>query len=233
MSALAKPKSGRDQFIVSCQVAKKNLGMDDEAYRSLLLRVAGVRSSTLVSPAKKKDVLEELKRLGAVNVSQAATEMKDRMQGPYAGKLQALWIAGYNLGIINNKTDKACMAFVERMTKISHSRFLHQHDDGSKAIEALKKWLERSADVSWARNKFSTLPYINDPRFRIVQAQYMALMRARAIERETGVSQIEFLKGRCAKYNVGRSDFSNFDAKNWIVLMNGLGGEVRAVKGVK
>lgn len=233
MSAVRKPQSGRDPFLVACHVAKKKLGMDDEAYRAMLERVAGVRSSTQVIVSKKKAVLAEFQRLGASTASATAPTIKDRMQGPYAGKLQALWIAGYNLGIIHDKTDKACMSFVERMTKISHSRFLHQNKDGSVAIESLKKWLAREGGVSWQRNQFSQLPYINDPQFRIVQAQHRLLLRCGAIEGESGVSQIEFLKLRCAEFGIENAQFSSFKSRDWIVLMNGLGAELRAATGAR
>ncbi|MEM9734208.1 MAG: regulatory protein GemA [Pseudomonadota bacterium] len=233
MTAVAtKPKSKRDPFIVSCQVAKKKLGMEDEAYRAMLYRVAGVRSSTLVPHSKRKEVLEELDRLGADTGGNRGPQ--DRMDGPYAAKLQALWIAGWNLGVVKDRSDKACMNFVRRMTKISHTRFLHQADDGTKAIETLKQWLARDGMVSWQRNNHSQLPYINDPQFRIVQAQYRALMRARVIDRDGPdgpISQIEFLKDRCRHYGMKRDSLVNFEKQDWIDLMNELGAEVRAARG--
>ncbi|MEL6784627.1 MAG: regulatory protein GemA [Pseudomonadota bacterium] len=226
-AAATKTKSNRDPFIVSCQVAKKKLGMEDEAYRAMLYRVAGVRSSTLVPHSKRKDVLDELGRLGADTGGNRGPQ--DRMDGPYAAKLQALWIAGYNLGVVKDRSDKACMAFVRRMTNISHTRFLHQAADGTKAIEALKKWLSRDGGVNWQKNSFSQLPYINHPQFRIAQAQYRALMRAKVIEREC--SQIEFFKKRWSQYGVTKDSMGQFTDKDWIVLMNGLGAEVRAARG--
>ncbi|WP_281687592.1 gp16 family protein [Pseudomonas citronellolis] len=46
------------------QIARRQLGMDDDTYRALLGRVAGVRSSTALSPRQVGLVLAELERLG-------------------------------------------------------------------------------------------------------------------------------------------------------------------------
>ncbi len=38
------------------------------------------------------------------------------LSGKYAKKLQALWIAGYNLGVFRDRRDSALLAFVKRQT---------------------------------------------------------------------------------------------------------------------
>ena len=71
--------------------------------------------------------------------------------GRYAPVLQALWIAGHNLGVVQNRDDAALIAFVQRQTGMSHTRFLTDSEDARRAIEALKKWLSREAGVVWPR----------------------------------------------------------------------------------
>ena len=63
--------------------------------------------------------------------------------------LRALWISGYNLGLIENPDDRALLAFVEKQTQISHTRFLTDPMEGRKAIEALKSWLTRGGVKYW------------------------------------------------------------------------------------
>jgi phage gp16-like protein len=46
------------------QIARRQLDMDDDAYRAMLGRVAGVTSSTKLSPRQVGLVLAELERLG-------------------------------------------------------------------------------------------------------------------------------------------------------------------------
>lgn len=48
------------------QIARRELGLDDDVYRSILARVAGVRSSKELTPRQIGRVLEEFERLGWV-----------------------------------------------------------------------------------------------------------------------------------------------------------------------
>jgi hypothetical protein len=52
------------------QIKKRQLDLDDDAYRALLRRVAGVKSSTELTPADADAVLEALARLGAPRVGE-------------------------------------------------------------------------------------------------------------------------------------------------------------------
>lgn len=54
----------RTKDLARIHVAKKQLGLDEEAYRALLERVAGVRSSADLSTAGRSAVLREFARLG-------------------------------------------------------------------------------------------------------------------------------------------------------------------------
>ena len=46
------------------QIARRQLGLDDDAYYAILARVAGVRSSKELTPGQTGRVLAELERLG-------------------------------------------------------------------------------------------------------------------------------------------------------------------------
>ncbi len=150
-------------------VAKKQLGLDEETYRDLLTRVTGKNSSADMSPAERSSVLAEFRRLGfeptppATRVNpyrpseKSAEERVDSrqrrgamdLQGPYAGKIRALWIAGWHLGVVKDRTDTALVAFVRRQTGIDHVSWVRDPQDAMKAIEALKAWLAREAGVQW------------------------------------------------------------------------------------
>lgn len=56
--------SRRDELAV-IHIRKGQLGLDDETYRDLLERVAGVRSAKALDAAGRAKVLDELARLGA------------------------------------------------------------------------------------------------------------------------------------------------------------------------
>ncbi len=56
--------STRNLQLSKIHIAKKDLGLDDETYRSLLARVAGVRSAKDLNPRQIGAVLAEFARLG-------------------------------------------------------------------------------------------------------------------------------------------------------------------------
>lgn len=128
----------------------------DDDYRALLKReFRGVSSSSLLSYAQAGKLIEILKVLAGqhpqVKPGSASSSRRpaETVTGPYGAKLQALWISAWNLGVVDNRDDRALIAFIERQTKIAHPRWLNEHKDAKKAIEALKDWIAREAKVEW------------------------------------------------------------------------------------
>jgi phage gp16-like protein len=194
--------------LAAIHVGKKALRLEEEDYRALLERVTGKRSAKDLSAAELGNVLAEMRRLGFSPASSPVRASARRATGRFAAKLQALWIAGYNLGIVQNRDDAAMLAFVERQTGLSHTRFLTDSDDARKAIEALKAWLARDGAVDWSSidlKRTGWPNYVNLPQYRIVKAQQAKLGAAEA-----------------------PGDFRTFSGADWIKLMNALGARIRA-----
>jgi len=129
--------------ISAIHVARRDAGIDEDTARDLYQRETGVRSLREMSPGQQVRTLQALR---ALNRGPLAHDLA----GPYAGKLRALWISGYNLGVIRDRKDSAMLAFVRGQTGIEHTRFLRDAADARKAVEALKKWLSREAGVDWS-----------------------------------------------------------------------------------
>ncbi|WP_276200380.1 regulatory protein GemA [Chelatococcus sp. XZ-Ab1] len=129
--------------ICALQAARRKAGMTDEDYRAWLDSRAGVFSTTELSRTAAARLIDEL-NARAPRRSPAAT-----VSGIYAGKLRALWISGWQLGVVAERDDRALLAFVQRQTGVTHTRFLTDPKEASKAIEALKAWLAREARVAW------------------------------------------------------------------------------------
>jgi hypothetical protein len=102
---------------------------------------------------EQKAVLGVLQKLGP----------QTRAGGPYGKKLQALWISGWHLGVVENRQDAAMLKFVAGRTGIETLRFLRDPVDARKAIEALKKWLAREGGVDWSGHA--------DPADAVIAAQ--------------------------------------------------------------
>lgn len=199
-------------------VAKKQLGLDEDTYRATLVRVTGKDSTRAMSEAERQRVVEEFRKRGFTKASKGA---RARLEGRFAKKLQALWIAGWNLGVVANRDDDALIAFAKRQTGIDHVRFLRDAGDADKVIEALKSWLAREAGVSWKASRY--LPeWTQTNGCRIATAQW-AILRAR---RHPLVAESELIRWIV---EAGYCDFSAGGPTDsqWVEVMNALGELVR------
>lgn len=188
--------------IAAMHVAKKELGLDDETYRAALVRVTGKSSSSAMTEPERQKVLEHFRERG---FKAQSTGPRKRLEGRFAAKLQALWIAGWNLGLVRDRDDRALIAFVKRQTNIDHVRFLRHGEDAAKAIEGLKGWLERSGGVDWKA--------FRDPADCIIAAQMRRLGDAFDGQRLVGPA--------------GERAIQELDAAGKQRLMNSLGERVR------
>lgn len=125
----------------------RRLGLDTDTRRDVIAAVAGgKRSCADLSKAEAIRVIDRLKALqGGATPARGAADLA----GPYAAKLRALWLSGWHLGVVRDRTDTALLAFLERQTGLEHTRFLSDAASARRVIEALKAWLAREAGVEW------------------------------------------------------------------------------------
>ena len=194
-------------------VANK-IGLDEEARRAVYERVTGKPALTLMSDTEKDAVAAEFRRLGG----DRRPDGRKKLSGPFSAKLQALWIGGWNLGIVVNRDDKALLAFVKRQTGIGHTRFLYYADDAAKAIEALKAWMAREAGVDWRVHRGMPL-WRQAEGYKIAVAQW-ALLQQDPKDFATVVPLL--CEGQPSELDLTRDE--------WIRVMNKLGQRVRAMK---
>lgn len=137
--------------ISAIHVAKKQLGLDDDTYRAKLARITGKSSAKDMTEAEREKVLQVFRNEGFKPAPAAhRPDGRRKLTGKYAKKMQALWIAGWNLGVVRNKDDDALRAFiVGRATPIEAAEWLHYADDAERCIEPLKIMLARDGGVSW------------------------------------------------------------------------------------
>ncbi|CAN7260292.1 gp16 family protein [Brucella pseudogrignonensis] len=208
--------------IALINIAKNQLGLDEDTYRGMLHRVTGKVSLRIMSEAEKLNVIEDLKQKGFdPTAKRPLKDSRKRLEGKFAPKLQALWIAGFNLGVVTNGSDEALIAFVKRQTKLDHVRFLHEPADGYAAIESLKRWLNRAAGVSWAKDPLVP-DWANQPHGQIVLAQWNLLTKAG----HTNGERLSETAWSICGYD-GKPTLNNLKPKEWQAVMNGLGKRIR------
>lgn len=193
----------------------RQLGIDEEDRRDLFERVTGKRSVRAMTPKEQESVVLELRSKGFKPASNA----KRKLTGPYAKKLQALWIGAWNLGLIRSRNDDALIAFVKRQTGIDHTRFLHYPEDAEKVIEALKAWMARDGGVDWSQSRIDP-PWRSKNGARIASAQWNRLTED---QRKEHGSFWRFIAG-----HVDPANRQNPTVAEWISVMNALGKQIRA-----
>jgi hypothetical protein len=204
--------------LAAIHVARKQLGLDDETYRAVLVRVTGKASSKDMSERERGQVLDELRRQGF-------KPSKKALEGRFAKKLQALWIAAWNLGIVRNRADAALISFVQRQTGIEHVRFLHHPEDADKAIEALKAWMTREAGVDWTLGQHMA-GWERMPGAKIAMAQWQLLAKA-----GEALPPFHAFKSYCEDHSFNPLD--RMTAGEWAGIMNRLGERIRALRKVQ
>lgn len=204
-------------------VGLKKLGIEGDDVRDLYERQTGKRSLREMSPKEHEAVIGELRRLG---FKQGSKGNRKRLEGRFAKKLQAQWIAAWNLGLVRDREDAALLAFVKRQTGIEHVRFLHYPEDARKAIDALKGWMARAGGVDWALGDYLT-DWQRADGFKIAWAQFRLLVPG-ATFMGNGIDfhlQVEGILGRRLRTTLGE-----LSAADWRIVMNALGERVRARK---
>lgn len=217
--------------LAAIHVAKKQLGLDEDTYRAVLTRVTGKSSAAAMDEAERGRVVEELRRQGFQPAprqarGEALNGPRKALQGPFAKKLQALWIAAWNLGLVDDRQDSALVAFVKRQTGIEHMNWLRDPADAEKVIEALKGWMAREASVDWSVRK-DMPPWCRVPGYRIASAQFWILFRTDPSLAAAGlISLPKFIDAHLDHLG----DPSKSDSSQWRAIMNLMGDRIRKAK---
>jgi phage gp16-like protein len=132
-------------------IAKGQLGMEEDDYRALLQRVTGLSSIRAMSERQRIDVVEEMKRLG-FRVQSGGKKLPPSVK-PYVRLIHALWKNCHRLGVIENGSREALRAFCKRF--VAHGingvvvdPDLLSYEQATPIIEALKKMEARGKAVA-------------------------------------------------------------------------------------
>lgn len=209
-------------------------GMDDDMRRDFLVREAGVRSTKQLDAAAAGRIIDKLKPLAGEAVVGAVAGLDT----PVGGKLRALWIAAYDLGLARNRTDRAMLAFLERQTGVSHVRFLRQPGDATAAIEALKSWLARDGKVewpareAWKKDREAGFDEVAASKRAILDAQWLRLVEFRAVDKpalEPAYVGLMHYAYRVAR----RNHWNEFGLADYDTVQRVLGRKLRAAQARK
>ncbi|PIW30391.1 MAG: hypothetical protein COW30_02465 [Rhodospirillales bacterium CG15_BIG_FIL_POST_REV_8_21_14_020_66_15] len=197
MPAAAKAKKSvspvRRALIAKVQIARKQLGLEDDDWRAMLDSLYQKNSSANLSPSQLTDLVEHLKKQGfkdrprkARPATVAPDGSRDADRERLLGKIRALWISLYHLGVLRDPSETALTAMAKRVSGGKDRGIAALAWLNGKAayqlIEALKKMAEREAGVCWEAHRIATtagIVLIYRPRVRVLEAQWRLMTELR------------------------------------------------------
>lgn len=138
----------RRAAVVKVQIARRDLGLDEDTYRTMLSRITGRASASDCTDAQLGVVLDELKAKGwkpkVVQGGRTAPRGRPgRADQPVARKARAMWISLHQLGAVRDPSEAALEAFARRQLGVDRLRWAVA-SEANALIEALKKMAERA-----------------------------------------------------------------------------------------
>ena len=200
-------------------IKRKQLGIHEDDWRDVVERMTGQRSTKNLTPKQSYALLAELDRLmGGRNISPSKPSRKP-IEGPYAKKIQALWIAGWNVGEIKDRSDEALNKWATGQAKVDHANWIRSHEDAVAVVEALKKMLERHG-VDWRAPTKGDPKFLGLPGYKIAVAQWK-MVEARPEMVSNFAAYVRSLTEKAP---------DELSPDEWIIVMNALGRIIRAQK---
>jgi hypothetical protein len=166
---------------------KRDAGLDDDSYRDVLNAVAGVRSARALTVDGAVRVIDRLKVLAGQAPREIGHESRSRppqargalrLEGPYAAKMRALWLAGWALGIVRDRTDEGLAEYVHRQTGLDHPNWLRDDRAAVSVIEGLKSWIARETGFNWTERGGR-----HELKVRLVELAWRRALDAGAVRR--------------------------------------------------
>lgn len=135
----------RRGMLAKVHIAKKQLGLADDDYAAVLIRVTGHDSAGKCNQAELEAVLRAFERQGFTTKAKApgAKRAGGAADHPAARKARAMWISLGLLGAVRDTSEKALETFARRQLGCDRLQWANQ-GQVYKLVEALKAMAERN-----------------------------------------------------------------------------------------
>ena len=138
--ATKKKTTPRNRELGAIHIAKKQLGLNEDEYRSLLEAWTGKTSAAKLNQTERRQVIEYFRQMGFRRVGGGLTIADD--DKPLTKKIKMLWLELHRAGKVEKPSQAALNAYCRRMTKIDNVAWLPPAK-ANIVIEGLKAWLQR------------------------------------------------------------------------------------------
>ena len=147
----------RKKKVALIHVAKKEVGLEEAAYRALLSEAAGIESAAELEREEQFcAVMEAFRKLGFTSPGVAMTKSRPVRTDGWGGtpaqraKIAAMWRA-----YAGRKDERALRTFIKRIAKVDHPRFLNTllAQKVIIALERIKKRTKKADGAPEARRE--------------------------------------------------------------------------------
>jgi phage gp16-like protein len=136
----------RKKLIQKVKIAQKQLAMDDESYRELLLSETGKRSSTALLSWQLENVLKRMQKLGFKVKPPKQAGSRTQADDSQSRMIRGLWLELHGAGKVHDSSESALVKWAKGQVKSSDGIEALQWLDWKqkqRLIEQLKRWLKR------------------------------------------------------------------------------------------
>lgn len=135
-------KTARNVMIAKIHLAKNQLGLDDDTYRSIIKQACGIESSAKCTDKQLIKVIELFKAKGWTPKGEEKKPAKKPVLRPAIKKIYALWGNLQQSGKVKSREASALDNFIAKYTSKKHVKELTDAE-AQQVIEILKKIVER------------------------------------------------------------------------------------------
>jgi len=135
----------KGSLIKIIHVAKRQLDMDDETYRTMLRRLTNRDSCSFLSMSQLEEVVDHLRGLGFAETPARKAKVKANPKpadDPQSRKIRSLWLTLRDMGAIKDSSEAALASFARRQTQVERLEWLNNYQ-AERVIESLKSWIKR------------------------------------------------------------------------------------------
>jgi hypothetical protein len=206
-------------MIATIHVLKAKAKLDDDDYRDLLKQLTGQDSSRYLTVTQAGRVIDRLRELTGEYGMKGAVAGLDSGVG---AKLRALWIVAYDCGVVRDRSDRAMLAYLERQTGVSHTRFLADAGAGASAIDGLRAWLARAAAIDWPADRRDVIA----AKRAVLNAQWLRLIALNVVRPFNATKPLDDLDSYAFRVG-GSNGWCYFDGPKLDQVQNALGRKLR------
>ncbi|MCD2164687.1 gp16 family protein [Comamonas koreensis] len=149
-----KQKAYRTTLITLVHVAKRDMALDEDTYRAILMAQGGGDSLSAMPIDNINKVLTYMKAQG-FKLRKSKTDRK-QADSTDAKKMRALWLFLHELGAVDDPSEAALLAYVRRIGKVDSLEWLKGRKVDA-VIESQKKWAMRFLPAAVEALKAETL----------------------------------------------------------------------------